>query len=121
MNAASQISRMPSQSGSQPLLVAKVKPVRKRSESPGKKDVKIKAVSKKIMNATAIAAQSPKLLMISWASSQFKLLRSQGADLHHGILYYRQSLAFFIEPEPSGLFLTGASQDGPVWKLIPSA
>ena len=76
MNAAIQIRMMPSQSGSQPLLVARVRPVKKSSESPGKNEVKINAVSKKIMNVTAIAAQSPKLSMICWASSQFNLLRS---------------------------------------------
>lgn len=52
-----------------------VKPVRNNSESPGKKEVKIKAVSKNMMTITAIAAQSPNVLRISCASSQFNLLR----------------------------------------------
>lgn len=65
VKAASQIKTKPSQSGKKESVVARVSPVKNRSESPGRKEVRIKAVSKKIIAVTASAAQSPKVLRIS--------------------------------------------------------
>jgi hypothetical protein len=71
-----QISKKPAQSGSQDSEFASVKPVKNNRESPGKMEVKMKAVSMKITKATATAAQSPKASIIACASNQFKFHRS---------------------------------------------
>ena len=55
MNAANQIRIKPIQSGSQDELVASARPVRNSRESPGKNEVKIKAVSRKMIRVTASA------------------------------------------------------------------
>ena len=60
--------------------MASASPVRNSSESPGRKEVKMKAVSKKMITATAMATQSPKALIISWASSQFNALQPLRPD-----------------------------------------
>jgi hypothetical protein len=55
MKAASQIRMKPIQSGNQASLVASASPVRNSSESPGRKEVRMNAVSKKIIRVTARA------------------------------------------------------------------
>jgi hypothetical protein len=73
--AANQIKIKPSQSGMKPLPTLKVSPMMKRSESPGKKEVKINAVSKNMTVTTAKTAQSPNASMIDCASSQSNTCR----------------------------------------------
>jgi hypothetical protein len=45
----------PTQSGSQEVLVARARPVKNSSESPGKNEVRMNAVSKKMIRVTAKA------------------------------------------------------------------